>query len=55
VNLSEPDFRVVVARLTATLRPVGPHPILILKGEQSPDKSTLARMLKVEGTRKSRL
>ena len=55
VNLTEPDFRVVVARLTATLWPVGPYPILILKGEQSSDKSTLARTLKVEGTRKSRL
>jgi hypothetical protein len=45
VNLNEPNFRLVVARLTAAPRPVGPHPILVLNGEQSSGKSTLARIL----------
>jgi hypothetical protein len=47
VNLTEPDFRLVVAWLTAALRPVGPYPILVLNGEQSSGKSTLARILRL--------
>ena len=47
VNLTEPDFRLVVAWLTAALRPVGPYPVLVLNGEQSSGKSTLARILRL--------
>jgi hypothetical protein len=47
VNLTEPDFRLMIAWLTAALRPVGPYPILVLNGEQSSGKSTLARILRL--------
>jgi hypothetical protein len=47
VNLTEPDFRLVIAWLTAALRPVGPYPILVLNGEQASGKSTLARILRL--------
>jgi hypothetical protein len=47
VNLTEPDFRLMIAWLTAALRPVGPYPILVLNGEQSSGKSTLARVLRL--------
>ena len=47
VNLTEPDFRLVVAWLTAAPRPVGPYPILVLNGELSSGKSTLARILRL--------
>jgi putative DNA primase/helicase len=43
---SEDDFRLVVAWLTAALRPAGPYPVLILLGEQGCAKSTLARLLR---------
>jgi hypothetical protein len=46
VNLTEPDFRLMVTWLTAALRPVGPYPILVLLGEQGSAKSTLARVLR---------
>jgi hypothetical protein len=46
VNLTEPDFRLMIAWLTAALRPVGPYPILVLNGEQASGKSTLARILR---------
>ena len=47
VNLTEPDFRLMIAWLTAALRPLGPYPILVLNGEQSSGKSTLARILRM--------
>ena len=47
VNLTEPDFRLTIAWLTAALRPVGPYPILVLNGEQSSGKSTLAKILRL--------
>ena len=47
VNLTEPDFRLMIAWLTAALRPVGPYPVLVLNGEQSSGKSTLARILRL--------
>jgi hypothetical protein len=47
VNLAEPDFRLMIAWLTAALRPVGPYPILVLNGEQASGKSTLARILRL--------
>ena len=47
VNLTEPDFRLMIAWLTAALRPVGPYPVLVFNGEQSSGKSTLARILRL--------
>ncbi len=47
VNLTDVDFRLMVAWLTAALRPVGPYPILVLQGEQGSSKSTLARILRL--------
>ena len=47
VNLSEPDFRLMIAWLTAAMRPVGPYPVLVLNGEQASGKSTLARILRM--------
>ncbi len=47
VNLSDADFRLLIAWLTAALRPVGPYPILVLYGEQGSAKSTLARILRL--------
>ena len=47
VNLTEADFRLMIAWLTAVLRPVGPYPILVLHGEQGSAKSTLAKVLRL--------
>jgi hypothetical protein len=47
VNLSEADFRLMIAWLTAALRPVGPYPVLVLNGEQASGKSTLAKILRL--------
>ena len=47
VNVTDEGFRLVVAWLTAALRPVGPYPILSLHGEQGSAKSTLARILRL--------
>ena len=47
VNLTKRDFRLMIAWLTAALRPVGPYPVLVLNGEQSSGKSTLARILRL--------
>ena len=47
VNLTEPDFRLMIVWLTAALRPVGPYPVLVLNGEQSSGKSTLAKVLRL--------
>jgi hypothetical protein len=47
VNLRNSDFRLLVAWLTAALRPVGPYPILSLHGEQGSAKSTLARVIRL--------
>ena len=47
VNLTEADFRLMIAWLTAALRPVGPYPILVLNGEQASGKSTLAKILRL--------
>ena len=46
VNVSDAGFTLLVAWLTAALRPVGPYPILVLTGEQGSGKSTLARILR---------
>ncbi len=47
VNVTtDTDFILIVAWLTATLRPCGPYPILELTGEQGCGKSTQARALR---------
>jgi len=43
-NVADADFPLLVAWMTAALRPVGPYPILILSGEQGSAKSTMARV-----------
>jgi hypothetical protein len=47
VNLTDADFRLMVAWLTAALRPVGPYPTLVINGELSSGKSTLASILRL--------
>jgi hypothetical protein len=47
VNLTEPDFRLMIAWLTAAMRPVGPYPILVLNGEPAAGKSTLAKIIRL--------
>jgi hypothetical protein len=47
VNVTDDGFRLVVAWLTAALRPVGPYPILSLHGEQGSAKSTLAKIVRL--------
>ena len=47
VNVTDDGFRMVVAWLTAALRPVGPYPILSLHGEQGSAKSTLAKIVRL--------
>ena len=44
VNLEEADWPLFVGWLTSALRPVGPHPILVLTGEQGAAKSTMLRV-----------
>ena len=46
VNLTDVDFRLMIAWLTAAMRPTGPYPILVLQGEQGSSKSTLARIMR---------
>jgi len=43
-NIDREDFPLLVAWMTAALRPAGPYPILILTGEQGSAKSTMARI-----------
>lgn len=47
VNVGESDFRLLVAWLTAALRPVGPYPVLTIYGEQGSAKSTLAKVVRL--------
>jgi hypothetical protein len=47
VNISDPDFRLLIVWMAAALRPVGPYPILALHGEQGSAKSTLARIVRL--------
>jgi hypothetical protein len=46
VNLSQADFRLLVAWMAAALQPVGPYPILVLYGEQGSAKSTLVKVVR---------
>jgi hypothetical protein len=47
VNLSNDDFRLLITWITASLRPVGPYPILVLSGPQASAKTTLATMIRL--------
>ena len=46
VNLTEPDFRLLIGWMAAALRPEGPYPILAIHGEQGSAKSTLAKIIR---------
>ena len=46
VNLTEPDFRLLIGWMAAALLPDGPYPILAIHGEQGSAKSTLARIVR---------
>jgi hypothetical protein len=47
VNVESGDLPLLIAWITAALRPVGPHPILVITGEQGSAKSTLARICRL--------
>ncbi len=47
VNVEHADLPLLIAWLTAALRPTGPHPILAITGEQGSAKSTLARICRL--------
>jgi len=47
VNLSEPDFRLLVGWMAAALLPEGPYPVLAVHGEQGSAKSTLAKVVRL--------
>jgi hypothetical protein len=40
VNVEDYDWPLFIGRLRCSLRPVGPHPILVATGEQGADKTT---------------
>jgi hypothetical protein len=44
VSHSEADWPLFIGWLTAALRPVGPHPILAITGEQGAAKTTMLRV-----------
>ncbi len=44
VNVDETDWPLFIGWLTAAVRPVGPHPILVVTGEQGAAKTTLLRV-----------
>jgi hypothetical protein len=46
INVTDDDFPLLLAWLTAALRPCGPYPVLVLMGEQGVAKSTTARVLR---------
>jgi hypothetical protein len=46
VNVSDQEFRLLVAWMAAALRPIGPYPVLAIHGEQGSAKSTLARIIR---------
>ena len=47
VNLTGPDFRLLIVWMAAALRPAGPYPVLALCGDQGSAKSTLARIVRL--------
>jgi len=44
VNLTEPEFRLLIGWMAVALMPDGPYPILVIHGEHGSAKSTLARV-----------
>ena len=44
VNVDEADWPLFIGWLTAAVRPVGPHPILVVTGEQGAAKSTMLKV-----------
>ncbi len=44
VNVDERDWPLFTGWLTAALRPIGPHPILVVTGEQGSAKTTLLKV-----------
>ena len=44
VNIQESDWPLFIGWLTAAVRPVGPHPILVVSGEQGLAKTTLLKV-----------
>jgi hypothetical protein len=46
LNVAPEDFPLVLAFMTAALRPVGPYPILVLAGEQGSAKTTMGRFIR---------
>jgi hypothetical protein len=44
VNIEDADWPLFIGWLTAAARPVGPHPILVLTGEQGAAKTTMLRV-----------
>ena len=47
VNLTDAEFRLTLAWVTAAMRPVGPYPILVLNGQYGSGKSSLAKILRL--------
>ena len=47
MNVEQAEFPLLIGWLTAALRPTGPHPILVITGEQGSAKSTLARICRL--------
>jgi hypothetical protein len=47
VNLTESHFRRAIVWLAAALLPCGPHPVLVIRGDEGSARSTLARVLKL--------
>ncbi len=45
VNVSEPDFRLLIGWMAAALLPEGPYPVLVVHGEQGSAKTTLAKVI----------
>ena len=46
INVNDEHYPLVLAWLVASLRPVGPYPVLCLHGEQGSGKSSQAKMLR---------
>jgi hypothetical protein len=47
VNLTESHFRRAIVWLAAALLPCGPHPVLVIRGDEGSARSTLTRVLKL--------
>jgi hypothetical protein len=47
VNLTESHFRRAIVWLSAALLPCGPHPVLVIRGDEGSARTTLARVLKL--------